>query len=164
MSRLDVTQGFLLLSHLPSLWACKTLSSFVAELQQVLDYMMSSQLAETTLGEVLLLGELVKFAAQTLRQNPKARLAPPDSEHAGLRLARQMRPFLYLMLLTALGRKSWLAFLVCAALDLLTGNKELVIYLLRYPLYYWVTKRVLGRVRLFDSLLESYQRFITNTL
>jgi len=164
MARLDVTQGFLLLSHLPTLWACKTLQKFVTELQQVLDYMMNSQVAESTLGELLLLGELVKFAAQIMKRLPKGRLEAADSEHAGLRLARQLRPFLYLMLLTALGRKSWLAFLACAALDLATGSRELGVYLLRHPLYYWVTKRVLGRVRLLDSLLESYQRFITNTL
>ena len=159
-----MTQGFLLLSHLPSLWACKTLSGFLTELQQVLDYMFSSQLAEGTLGEVLLLGELAKVAAQVMSRRPKSRLAAADPEHSTVSLARQLKPFLYLLLLTAFGRKSWLAFLVCVGLDVLAGNREIGVYLLRHPVYYWLTKRVVGRVRFLETILDGYQRFVTNTL
>ena len=66
--------------------------------------------------------------------------------------------------MTALGRRSWFALLVCIALDLLGDNREVGVYFLRHPLYYWITKRLTGRIRMIDGVVDGYQRFITNTI
>lgn len=161
---MDATSAVLLISTIPSLKeAIREPTLFLSELQTLVDLLSKNQVAEKTQMQLLLGIEFVKIGFELFK---KKQVKGPLDEFAGTlegtvkRTARVMRPFVYLMLMTALGRNSKLALVASVLLDLASDNPSWGSYFMRSPLFDWVTMRIVP----FDFLkdwLRSYQAYLS---
>jgi hypothetical protein len=82
-------------------------------------------------------------------------------------MLRLLRPFIYLLLVSVLGRQSWRALGVSFLMDLGSDEASWAKYFVRSPVFERVTFKIIERIpglRLLAGLIQSYQAYISYTL
>lgn len=150
------------ISSIPSLKSAKNSAEFIKTAQGLVDILTKRHLAEKNQLELLLIIEFLKVAAYYLRTRKDSKPLKSQTTSLNLwlrRLARTLRPFLYLCCMTALGRRSKLAFLLCLLLDLASDHGSWSNYVLRYPVYDKLLLRILPKW--VGDVASSYAQYVT---